>query len=61
MSTTSPAPDDPAATSQVLDAPGRGRVTPSRGRYQKPLPGRYLRLLIGAFLVDQIGSWAYFS
>src|SRR5689334_21331805 len=54
-----PAPDDAAAASRVLDAPA-GRGATSRGRYRDALRHRDLRLLIASFLVDQIGSWAYF-
>jgi MFS family permease len=32
---------------------------PARGRYRDALRHRDLRLLIGSFLVDQIGSWSY--
>ena len=37
---------------------GRGKRA-ARGRYRDALRHRDLRLLIGAFLVDQIGSWSY--
>ena len=30
-----------------------------RGRYRDALRYRDLRLLIAAFLIDQIGSWSY--
>ncbi len=57
--TTAPAPDDPAAVSEVLDAPAGRGAGHSRGRYRDALRHRDLRLLIASFLIDQIGSWAY--
>jgi len=53
-------PDDAAATGQVLDAPAGRGAGPPRGRYRDALRHRDMRLLIASFLVDQIGSWAYF-
>ena len=39
-------------------AGGSGKAT-VRGRYRDALRYRDLRLLIAAFLIDQIGSWSY--
>lgn len=35
------------------------RRAAARGRYRDALRHRDMRLLIAAFLVDQIGSWSY--
>ncbi len=46
-----PEPEESAAVA------GQGQA---RGRFRDALRHRDLRLLIAAFLVDQIGSWSYF-
>ena len=51
---------DVAADEIMLPAAagGSGKAT-VRGRYRDALRYRDLRLLIAAFLIDQIGSWSY--
>jgi len=54
-------PDESAAaagTVPVAADDGTGTAT-ARGRYRDALRHRDLRLLIAAFLVDQVGSWSY--
>jgi MFS family permease len=58
---TPPAPEESAAVEPIPPAPA-GSATgtaATRGRYRDALRHRDLRLLIGTFLVDQVGSWSY--
>jgi MFS family permease len=48
----------PAASPAPAVADGSGKRA-ARGRYRDALRHRDLRLLIAAFLVDEIGSWSY--
>ena len=63
-----PSPDEPTATQPA--APPTDQAVPpaavtggekaaARSRYRDALRHRDLRLLIAAFLVDQVGSWSY--
>jgi predicted MFS family arabinose efflux permease len=54
-------PDESAAAAGTVPcaADGSTGTGPARGRYRDALRHRDLRLLIAAFLVDQIGSWSY--
>jgi MFS family permease len=53
-------PDETAAAGVVPAAAGSSTgPAAARGRYRDALRHRDLRLLIGAFLVDQVGSWSY--
>jgi MFS family permease len=55
------APPDPHETA-APDPPGPAAVSGKaarRGRYRAALRHRDLRLLIAAFLIDQVGSWSY--
>jgi MFS family permease len=54
---TSSAPEESVAESAPAAVTNRKRA--ARGRYRNALRHRDLRLLIAAFLVDQIGSWSY--
>ena len=58
---TSPVPEESvaAAGSLPLAADGASTTGAARARYRDALRHRDLRLLIVAFLVDQIGSWSY--
>jgi MFS family permease len=58
---TSPVPEESvaAAGSVPLAADGASTTGAARARYRDALRHRDLRLLIAAFLVDQIGSWSY--
>jgi Transmembrane secretion effector/Cyclic nucleotide-binding domain len=53
--------DETAAAAGVVPDPADGSTGPAaaRGRYRDALRHRDLRLLISAFLVDQVGSWSY--
>ena len=59
---TSPVPEEsvaaagPGPSTTVDVATGKGAA---RSRYRDALRQRDLRLLIAAFLVDQVGSWSY--
>ena len=56
-------PDPPefvAADDQGVPAPATGSEKAVRSRYRDALRHRDMRLLIEAFLVDQVGSWSYF-
>ena len=57
-----PDPQDSAAAAEGVPAAaadGTGKAG-ARSRYRDALRHRDLRLLIAAFLVDQVGSWSYF-
>jgi MFS family permease len=54
--TAQPAAADRAAAAPAGADTGAGAA---RGRYRDALRHRDLRLLIGSFLIDQIGSWSY--
>lgn len=56
-----PSPDESAATAQAVAAPaGSGdHRAAARSRYRDALRHRDMRLLVGTFLVDQIGSWSF--
>ena len=54
---TSSAPEESVAGSPLAIAKSGKRA--ARGRYRDALRHRDLRVLIAAFLVDQIGSWSY--
>ena len=55
----SPAPEDSAATGTAPSAGSGGTQRKPRARYRDALRHRDLRVLIAAFLVDQVGSWSY--
>jgi CRP-like cAMP-binding protein len=59
--TTLGGPDESAAAAGVAPGAAEASTGPAaaRSRYRDALRHRDLRLLIGAFLVDQIGSWSY--
>jgi MFS family permease len=53
-------PESVAADDQGVPAPATGSEKAVRSRYRDALRHRDMRLLIEAFVVDQIGSWSYF-
>jgi MFS family permease len=55
----SPAPEDPAAAGSAPPAGSSRTPQKARPRYRDALRQRDLRVLIAAFLVDQVGSWSY--
>src|SRR5580700_6544114 len=55
----SPAPEDPAAAGSAPPAGSSRTPRKARPRYRDALRQRDLRVLIAAFLVDQVGSWSY--
>jgi MFS family permease len=58
---TSPAPEESAAA-ELISSVQAGSATgtaAAHGRYRDALRHRDLRLLIGAFGVDEVGSWSY--
>jgi MFS family permease len=54
---TTPVPEESVASAGPPPAAAGKRA--ARGRYRDTLRHRDLRLLIAAFLVDQVGSWSY--
>jgi MFS family permease len=57
---TPPGPEESAVADQAGQATAAGDGgKASRSRYRSALSHRDLRLLIGSFLIDQIGSWSY--
>ncbi len=52
-------PEDPAATGSLRPAGAGGPQRKPRARYRNALRHRDLRLLITAFMVNQVGSWSY--
>jgi MFS family permease len=54
-------PEESAATAQAVPAPADGgdHRAAARSRYRDALRHRDMRLLVGTFLVDQIGSWSF--
>lgn len=60
MTTPPDPPESIAADDQAVPAPATGSEKAGRSRYRDALRHRDMRLLVVAFLVDQIGSWSYF-
>ncbi len=56
---TSPASENPAAAESAPPPGSRRTPQKPRARYRDALRHRDLRVLIAAFLVDQVGSWSY--
>jgi MFS family permease len=54
-----PGPEESVAQPSPGEAEAGSRTAALRGRYRDALHHRDLRLLIAAFLVDQIGSWSF--
>src|SRR5262245_47606300 len=56
-----PGPGEPAAAAEAVQAAAASSTgkAAARSRYRDALGHRDLRLLIAAFLVDQVGSWSY--
>src|SRR5690348_15117699 len=54
-------PEESAATAQAVPAPADGgdHRAAARSRYRDALRHRDMRLLVGTFLVDQIGTWSF--
>lgn len=55
-----PDPEESAAEAEAVPAAaaGGGKAA-ARSRYRGAFSGRDMRLLVAAFLVDQVGSWSY--
>src|SRR5438045_7244735 len=59
--TARPDPGESAAAAAAVSAAadGESRTRAARSRYRDALRHRDMRLLVGTFLVDQVGSWSY--
>jgi MFS family permease len=59
--TSPPGPGESAAVPAVVPAAadGEDRKAAARSRYRDALRHRDMRLLVGTFLVDQVGSWSF--
>ena len=59
--TSPPGPGESAAVPAVVPAAadGEDRKAVARSRYRDALRHRDMRVLIGTFLVDQVGSWSF--
>ena len=57
---TPPAPEESVASSDPAPAADDSGKGAARARYRDALRHRDMRLLVGTFLVDQVGSWSFF-
>jgi hypothetical protein len=54
-----PDPEEPPAAAGPAAVRGGTGKAAARGRYRDAFGHRDLRILVAAFLVDQVGSWSY--